>query len=129
MPSWARPRRRQGLCCSRALLYKPLDHRLLTGRQLQLSPSSCPSHVTPTRPTGTLKKACTAELCSRTLQEAGEPDINIITEKVAFDSVTRFEDQQRLPLGISINAVAYGARMLTQAAFEPRVRPLAAAES
>ena len=56
------------------------------------------------------------------MQEAGQPDINIITEKVAFDSVTRFEDQQRLPLGISINAMSYGACMLTQAAFEPRVR-------
>ena len=56
-------------------------------------------------------------------QEAGERDINIITEKVAFDSVTRFEDQQRLPLGISINAMSYGACMLTQAAFEPQARP------
>ena len=41
--------------------------------------------------------------------------------QVAFDSVTRFEDPERLPLGTTINGVAYSADMLTQAAFEPQV--------
>ena len=43
--------------------------------------------------------------------------------QVAFDSVTRFEDPERLPLGTSINSVAYSADMLTQAAFEPQASP------
>ena len=56
------------------------------------------------------------------LQEAGFPDINIITEKVAFEGVTRFEDRQRLPLGISFNSTSLSASLLIQAAYDPLVR-------
>ncbi|KAK9800761.1 hypothetical protein WJX73_008207 [Symbiochloris irregularis] len=55
------------------------------------------------------------------LEEAGQPDINIITEKVAFEGVTRFEDRSRLPLGTMVNFTAHAARMLTQAAYNPLV--------
>ena len=33
-------------------------------------------------------------------QERGFPDINIVMEKVAFDGITRFEDRERMPLGV-----------------------------
>ena len=55
-------------------------------------------------------------------QEAGFPDINIITEKVAFEGVTRFEDRQRLPLGISFNSTSLSASLLIQAAYDPLAR-------
>eukprot|EP00891_Asterochloris_glomerata_P004631 jgi/Astpho2/4631/Aster-x0209 len=55
------------------------------------------------------------------LEEAEYPDINILTEKVAFDGLTRFEDRSRLPLGISVNMTAYSARLLTQVAYNPGV--------
>ena len=56
-------------------------------------------------------------------QEAGFPDINIITEKVAFEGVTRFEDRNRLPLGISFNSTSLSASLLIQAAYDPLARP------
>jgi len=55
-------------------------------------------------------------------QGAGYPDINIITEKVAFEGVTRFEDRARLPLGISFNSTSLSASLLIQAAYDPLVR-------
>lgn len=48
------------------------------------------------------------------LDEAGLPPINIICEKVANQGLTRFEDRQRLPLGISVNFNSLSAKLLTQ---------------
>lgn len=36
-------------------------------------------------------------------------------EKIAFQGLTRFEDRQALPLGVSTNFTAYSAKLLTQA--------------
>jgi hypothetical protein len=55
-------------------------------------------------------------------QERGWPDINIITEKVAFQGITRFEDRSRLPLGSNFNVTSFSARILSQAVYNPRVR-------
>lgn len=52
------------------------------------------------------------------LDEAGLPPINIICEKVANQGLTRFEDRQRLPLGISVNFNSLSAKLLTQVRFE-----------
>jgi len=49
------------------------------------------------------------------LQEQERPDINIVCEKVAFQGLTRFEDRNSLPLGVSSNFTAYSAKLLTQA--------------
>ena len=57
------------------------------------------------------------------MQAEGFPDINIISEKVAFEGVTRFEDRNRLPLGICVNLTAFSAKMLTQTAYSPQVSP------
>ena len=54
------------------------------------------------------------------LQERGFPDINIITEKVAFQGITRFEDRGRLPLGSNFNVTSFSARILSQAAYNPK---------
>ena len=64
----------------------------------------------------------TREVKGAAAQDAGYPDINIITEKVAFEGVTRFEDRNRLPLGISFNSTSLSASLLIQAAYDPLVR-------
>ena len=43
-------------------------------------------------------------------------------EKLAFEGVTRFEDRQRLPMGICVNLTAYAAKLCFQAAYNPMVR-------
>lgn len=48
------------------------------------------------------------------LQAAKATDVNIITEKVAFDGVTRFEDRYRLPLGVTVNLTDYSAQLATE---------------
>ena len=48
-------------------------------------------------------------------QDKGRKSINIVTEKVSFQGVTRFEDRRRLPLGVATNFSAYAAKVLTQA--------------
>lgn len=48
-------------------------------------------------------------------QEAGHPSISIICEKLTYVGTTRFEDDSRLPLGLSVNSASYGAKTLTQA--------------
>ncbi|CAG9465137.1 unnamed protein product [Pedinophyceae sp. YPF-701] len=55
----------------------------------------------------------------RLLEDAQRPDINILCEKLAFEGLTRFEDPRRLPMGITFNAAAYSAKLLSQAAFDP----------
>lgn len=37
------------------------------------------------------------------MQESGFPSLNLITEKISFEGITRFEDKYRLPMGISVN--------------------------
>jgi hypothetical protein len=54
-------------------------------------------------------------------EERGFPDINIITEKVAFQGITRFEDRGRMPLGTVFNATSFSARILSQAVYSPQV--------
>ena len=54
-------------------------------------------------------------------QESGYPDINLVCEKLAFEGVTRFEDRQRLPMGISVNLTAYAAKLCFQAAYNPMI--------
>jgi hypothetical protein len=47
------------------------------------------------------------------LQEAGCPDINIICERLTVGGLpTRFEDQTRLPMGVSVNSTSYSAKLL-----------------
>ena len=57
-------------------------------------------------------------------EERGFPDINIITEKVAFQGITRFEDRGRMPLGSIFNVTSFSARILSQAMYNPKVRVL-----
>jgi len=57
----------------------------------------------------------------RMLEEASRPDINIICEKVAYQGLTRFEDPRRLPMGITFNTNAYSAKLLAQAAVDPKL--------
>ena len=52
-------------------------------------------------------------------QDKGRKSINIVTEKVSFQGVTRFEDRRRLPLGVATNFSAYAAKVLTQARLLP----------
>ncbi|KAK9903985.1 hypothetical protein WJX75_001909 [Coccomyxa subellipsoidea] len=54
------------------------------------------------------------------LEERGFPDINIITEKIAFQGITRFEDRGRMPLGSVFNITSFSARILSQAIYNPR---------
>ena len=49
------------------------------------------------------------------VQEQNRPDINIVCEKIAFQGLTRFENREALPLGVSTNFTAYSAKLLTQA--------------
>ena len=56
-------------------------------------------------------------------EERGFPDINIITEKVAFQGITRFEDRGRMPLGSVFNVTSFSARILSQAMYNPKVHP------
>ncbi|KAJ9511776.1 hypothetical protein QJQ45_022650, partial [Haematococcus lacustris] len=53
----------------------------------------------------------------KVLDDGDRPTINIICQKVAFEGMTRFEDRNRLPLGISINFSSYSAKLLTQASW------------
>ncbi|KAL6749116.1 hypothetical protein V8C86DRAFT_3032280 [Haematococcus lacustris] len=55
----------------------------------------------------------------KVLDDGDRPTINIICQKVAFEGMTRFEDRNRLPLGISINFSSYSAKLLTQVAYSP----------
>ena len=56
-------------------------------------------------------------------EERGFPDINIITEKIAFQGITRFEDRGRMPLGSVFNVTSFSARILSQAMYNPKVAP------
>lgn len=53
-------------------------------------------------------------------EERGFPDINIITEKVAFQGITRFEDRGRMPMGSVFNVTSFSARILSQAIYNPK---------
>lgn len=54
------------------------------------------------------------------LEEARRRNINILCEKLTYVGVTRFEDDARLPLGVSINSASYSAKVLTQVSVDPR---------
>jgi hypothetical protein len=57
---------------------------------------------------------------SHDVQEEGCPDINVITERLTVGGLpTRFEDQSRLPMGISVNSTAYSAKLMTAIAVDP----------
>ncbi|WIA29180.1 hypothetical protein OEZ86_011691 [Tetradesmus obliquus] len=53
------------------------------------------------------------------LEDSRLPPINIICQKVATEGLTRFEDRNRLPLGISVNLNSFSAKMLAQLAVNP----------
>ncbi|KAF8072953.1 hypothetical protein HT031_000613 [Scenedesmus sp. PABB004] len=53
------------------------------------------------------------------LEDAAHSPINIISQKVANEGLTRFEDRLRLPLGISVNFNSYTAKVLSQVAANP----------
>ena len=55
------------------------------------------------------------------LQAANHPPINLISEKVAFQGVTRFDDRYRLPLGISVNMAAFSATLMAEVSFQPKI--------
>ena len=69
---------------------------------------------------GSMPKQGSAGVCGTrahtggTPQDKGRKSINIVTEKVSFQGVTRFEDRRRLPLGVATNFSAYAAKVLTQ---------------
>lgn len=48
------------------------------------------------------------------LEDSRRPPINIICQKIATEGMTRFEDRNRLPLGISINFNSFSAKLLSQ---------------
>lgn len=48
------------------------------------------------------------------LEDSRRPPINIICQKIATEGLTRFEDRNRLPLGISINLNSFSAKLLSQ---------------
>lgn len=48
------------------------------------------------------------------LEDSRRPPINIICQKIATEGLTRFEDRNRLPLGISINLNSFSAKVLSQ---------------
>lgn len=51
--------------------------------------------------------------CHVNMQEEGCPDINIICERITVGGLpTRFEDQTRLPMGVSVNSTSYSAKLL-----------------
>eukprot|EP01023_Acetabularia_acetabulum_P028113 TRINITY_DN26570_c0_g2_i1.p1 TRINITY_DN26570_c0_g2~~TRINITY_DN26570_c0_g2_i1.p1 ORF type:complete len:583 (+),score=65.43 TRINITY_DN26570_c0_g2_i1:68-1816(+) len=58
------------------------------------------------------------------LEESQHPDINVICWKLAHEGVTRFEDEYRLPMGISFNNSSYAANMLAQVGFNPNILPV-----
>jgi len=60
------------------------------------------------------------------LDKAGASNCKIITEKVAFEGMTRFEDSLKLPLGVSINRKDYIAMLLSYASYTPKIIPLVA---
>ena len=60
------------------------------------------------------RKVQLTECSALRLQEQNRPDINIVCEKIAFQGLTRFENRQALPLGVSTNFTAYSAKLLTQ---------------
>jgi hypothetical protein len=47
-------------------------------------------------------------------QASGSRDINIICEKRSRTGVTRFEDMDRLPLGVVFDTASFSARLLAQ---------------
>ena len=55
------------------------------------------------------------------MQAANHPPINLISEKVAFQGVTRFDDRYRLPLGISVNMAAFSATLMAEVSFQPKI--------
>lgn len=50
-----------------------------------------------------------------------EKDVNIVAEKMAYGGTTRFEDLERLPLGISVNFTSFSAKMLAFLAYYPKL--------
>lgn len=73
-------------------------------------------------PLRVIKRACRKKETALATQDAKLADINIISEKSAYEGLTRFEDRERLPLGTNFNITAYGASLLLQAAVDPKVR-------
>ncbi|KAL4421222.1 hypothetical protein ABPG75_010513 [Micractinium tetrahymenae] len=57
------------------------------------------------------------------LEEARQPSIPIICEKLTYLGGTRFEDDTKPPAGIVINSSSYAAKALTKVAVEPRFFP------
>lgn len=53
------------------------------------------------------------------LEEAGLPEINIISEKLTYVGHTRFENLRQLPLGCVVNSASYAAKALAQVAVQP----------
>ncbi len=58
-------------------------------------------------------------------QEEGCPDINIICERLTVGGLpTRFEDQTRLPMGVSVNSTSFSAKLLQVPARQHRTASL-----
>ncbi|KAK9803748.1 hypothetical protein WJX73_000566 [Symbiochloris irregularis] len=55
------------------------------------------------------------------MEEAGFPNLNLISEKISFEGVTRFEDKYRLPMGISVNQSGFSATLMAQAIFNTKI--------
>mmetsp|Transcript_30448 Transcript_30448/g.72452 ORF Transcript_30448/g.72452 Transcript_30448/m.72452 type:complete len:898 (+) Transcript_30448:202-2895(+) len=61
------------------------------------------------------------------LSRRGCKNVRIITEKVAFQGNTRFDDPERLPLGFMFNRKDFAARLLSQVACQPKLLAVIAA--
>ncbi|KAK9801967.1 hypothetical protein WJX73_003033 [Symbiochloris irregularis] len=55
------------------------------------------------------------------MEEAGFPSLNLITEKISFEGITRFEDKYRLPMGISVNQSGFSATLMAEAVYDNRI--------
>jgi hypothetical protein len=71
------------------------------------------------------KKTClqvlAAQLNIRMRLEMEGKEVSIIAEKMAYGSVTRFEDLKRLPLGMSVNFTSFSAKMLAFLVYYPKL--------
>mmetsp|Transcript_41378 Transcript_41378/g.98101 ORF Transcript_41378/g.98101 Transcript_41378/m.98101 type:complete len:330 (+) Transcript_41378:2761-3750(+) len=58
------------------------------------------------------------------LERRNHRNVKIITEKVAFEGQTRFEDATRVPFGFYLNRKNFSAGLLAQVAYEPKYIPV-----
>jgi len=58
------------------------------------------------------------------LSNRSAKNVKIITEKIAFEGDTRYDDPLRLPLGFMFNRKDFAARLVAQIALQPKILPI-----